>query len=153
MLSIMAATNEEVVCMDHRDCHPNPCIIHHLRILTIPLADQVGGQPLLCIPSLATRNAIHRVNHRRKILPHFQTVLEILVLLLLLVLFQNLCKFLLPVGSSVRVRNTHIKYGRTATFPESMAVNLGTDGIIGSNLSQWLQVFEEDDNTEAILLV
>ena len=40
-----------------------------------------------------------------------------------------------------------------AGYGESMAVNLGTDGIIGSNLSQWLQVFEEDDNTEAILLV
>jgi len=48
----MAATNEEAVRTDHRDCHPNPHIIHHLRILTIPLAGQVGGQPLLRIPSL-----------------------------------------------------------------------------------------------------
>jgi hypothetical protein len=120
----MAATNEEAVCTDHRDCHPNPHIIHHLRILTIPLAGQVGGQPLLRIPSLATRNAIHRVNHRRKILPHFQTVLEILILLLLLMLFKNFCKFLLLVGSSVRVRNTHIKYGRSATFPEPMAAGI-----------------------------
>jgi succinyl-CoA synthetase alpha subunit len=40
-----------------------------------------------------------------------------------------------------------------AGYGQSMAVNLGTDGIIGSNLSQWLQVFEEDENTEAILLV
>jgi len=40
--------------MDHHNCHPNPHIIHHLRILTIPLAGQVGGQPLLRIPSLAT---------------------------------------------------------------------------------------------------
>jgi hypothetical protein len=75
--------------MDYRDCHPDLHIIHHLRILTIPLAGQVGGQPLLRIPSLSTRNAIHRVNHRCKILPHFQTVLEILILLLLLMLFQN----------------------------------------------------------------
>jgi hypothetical protein len=39
-------------------------------------------------------------------------------------LFQNFCKFLLPVGSSVHVRNTHIKYGRSATFPESMAAGI-----------------------------
>ncbi len=51
LLSITAATNEEAVRMDHRNCHPNPHIIHHLRILTIPLAGQVGGQPLLHIPS------------------------------------------------------------------------------------------------------
>jgi len=74
-LSITAATNEEAVRTDHRDCHPNPHIINHLRILTILLAGQVGGQPLLRIPSIATRNAIHRVNHRRKIIPHFQTTL------------------------------------------------------------------------------
>ena len=50
---ITATTNEEAVRTDHRDCHPNPHIIHHLRILPIPLASQVGGQPLLRIPSLA----------------------------------------------------------------------------------------------------
>jgi hypothetical protein len=110
--------------MDHRDRHPNPHIIHHLRILTIPLAGQVVGQPLLRIPSLATRNAIRRVNHRCKVLPHFQTVLEVLILLLLLMLFKNFNKFLLPVGSSIRVRNTHIKYGCSATFPEPMAAGI-----------------------------
>jgi hypothetical protein len=39
-------------------------------------------------------------------------------------LFQNFCKFFLPVGSNVRVRNTHIKYDRTATFPEPMAAGI-----------------------------
>jgi len=95
-----------------------------MRILTIPLAGQVGGQPLLSIPNLATRNAIHRVSHRRKILPHFQAFLEILILLLLLMLFQNFCKFFLLVGLSILVRNTHIKYGRTAGFPEPVAAGI-----------------------------
>jgi hypothetical protein len=116
--------NEEAVRTDHRVCHPDPHIIHHLRILTIPLAVQVGGQPLLRIPSLATGNVIHRVNQRHKILPHFQTVLEILILLLLLMLIKNFYTFFLLVGLSVRVSNTHIKYGRTATFPELMAAGI-----------------------------
>jgi hypothetical protein len=100
--------------MDHSDCHPNPHIEHHLRILTIPLAGQVGCQPLLCITSLMPCNAVHRVNHRCKVLPRFLTVLEILILLLLLVLLKNLCKVLFPVGLRVRVRNSHIEYGCTA---------------------------------------
>jgi hypothetical protein len=58
MLLVPAATDEEAVCTYHRDSHPNPHIIHHLGELTIPLAGQVGGQPLLHIPSLATSNAI-----------------------------------------------------------------------------------------------
>jgi hypothetical protein len=43
LLLILVATNEEAVCTDHRDCHPYPHIIHHLKILTILLAGQVGG--------------------------------------------------------------------------------------------------------------
>lgn len=40
-----------------------------------------------------------------------------------------------------------------AGLGQSMGVNLGTDGIIGSSFEQWLQIFEEDDNTEAIVLI
>jgi succinyl-CoA synthetase alpha subunit len=40
-----------------------------------------------------------------------------------------------------------------AGLGQSMAVSLGTDGIIGSNFEQWLQVLEEDENTEAIVLL
>ena len=36
---------------------------------------------------------------------------------------------------------------------ESMAVNLGTDSIIGSNFQQWLKILEEDQKTEAIVLL
>ena len=46
------------------------------------------------------------------------------VLLLLLMLFKNFCKFLLPVGSSVSVHNTHIEYGRSAKLPEPMAAGI-----------------------------
>jgi succinyl-CoA synthetase alpha subunit len=40
-----------------------------------------------------------------------------------------------------------------AGLGQSMAVSLGTDGIIGSNFEQWLQTFEEDEATEAIVLI
>ncbi|MFM7189453.1 MAG: CoA-binding protein [Microcystaceae cyanobacterium] len=36
---------------------------------------------------------------------------------------------------------------------QSLVVSLGTDGVIGSNFEQWLQVLEEDENTTAILLL
>ncbi len=36
---------------------------------------------------------------------------------------------------------------------QSLAVCLGTDGIIGSNFEQWLQILEEDETTEAIVLL
>ena len=104
LLSIPAATNEEAVCTNHRNCHPDPHIKHHLRILMIPLAGQVDSQALLGILSLTTGNAIHRVNHRCKVIPHFQTIPLTHVFLLLLMLLQNFCKFLLPIGSDLSGR-------------------------------------------------
>jgi succinyl-CoA synthetase alpha subunit len=38
-------------------------------------------------------------------------------------------------------------------FGQSLVVSIGTDDLIGSNFEQWLQVLEEDDQTEAILLL
>lgn len=40
-----------------------------------------------------------------------------------------------------------------AGLGQSIAVSLGTDGIIGANFEQWLQILEEDDSTEAIVLL
>lgn len=40
-----------------------------------------------------------------------------------------------------------------AGLGQSMVVSLGIDGIIGSNFEQWLQILEEDENTEAIVLL
>jgi succinyl-CoA synthetase alpha subunit len=40
-----------------------------------------------------------------------------------------------------------------AGLGQSIAVSLGTDGIIGSNFEQWLQILEEDEVTEAIVLL
>ena len=40
-----------------------------------------------------------------------------------------------------------------AGLGQSLVVSLGTDGLIGSNFEQWLQILEEDDQTEAILLL
>ena len=107
--------------MHHRDSHPNPHIIHYLQILTFLLACQLSGKPLLRVPSLLSRNPIHRVDHWCQILLHFQTVLKVLVLLLLLVLFQNLCRFLLPIGFGIPVCYTHIEDACMAAFPEPMA--------------------------------
>ncbi len=40
-----------------------------------------------------------------------------------------------------------------AKLGQSIGVNLGTDAIIGSSFSQWLQVLATDESTEAIVLV
>lgn len=40
-----------------------------------------------------------------------------------------------------------------AGLGQSIAVSLGTDGIIGSTFEQWLQVLEEDEATEALVLL
>ena len=40
-----------------------------------------------------------------------------------------------------------------AGLGQSFVVSLGTDGLIGSNFEQWLQVLEEDEQTEVILLL
>ena len=40
-----------------------------------------------------------------------------------------------------------------AGIGQSMAISLGTDGIIGLNFEQWLQILEEDEQTEAIVLL
>lgn len=40
-----------------------------------------------------------------------------------------------------------------AGFGFSLAVSLGTDGLIGSSWEQWLQILEEDEETEAIVLL
>lgn len=40
-----------------------------------------------------------------------------------------------------------------AGFGQSIAANLGTDAILGSTFEQWLQILEEDDDTDAIVVV
>jgi succinyl-CoA synthetase alpha subunit len=40
-----------------------------------------------------------------------------------------------------------------AGLGQSIAVSLGTDGVIGSSFEQWLQILEEDEGTDAIVLV
>ncbi len=88
LLLISAPADEEAVCANNSNQHPNPHIIHHLGISTVPLACQVGGsgKPLLGISGLASRNPINRIYHRCKVLPHLQTGLKAFILLLLLVL-------------------------------------------------------------------
>jgi len=40
-----------------------------------------------------------------------------------------------------------------AGFGQSFCVGIGGDGILGSSFPQWLQILDEDDRTEAIVLV
>jgi succinyl-CoA synthetase alpha subunit len=40
-----------------------------------------------------------------------------------------------------------------ARLGQSIAVGIGSDRILGSSLQQWLQILEEDDQTEVIVLV
>lgn len=40
-----------------------------------------------------------------------------------------------------------------AGFGQSIAVSLGCDAMIGSSFEQWLQILEEDEGTDAIVLV
>ncbi len=40
-----------------------------------------------------------------------------------------------------------------AKLGQSIAVGIGSDSILGSSFAQWLQILDEDDNTEAIVLV
>jgi hypothetical protein len=63
LLSIPAPADEEAVCANNSNQHPNPHIIHHLGISAVPLAYQVGGKPLLGIPGLTSRNSINQIYH------------------------------------------------------------------------------------------
>jgi succinyl-CoA synthetase alpha subunit len=40
-----------------------------------------------------------------------------------------------------------------AGLGQSISVSIGSDAIVGSSFLQWLQILDEDDNTEAIVLV
>ncbi len=40
-----------------------------------------------------------------------------------------------------------------AGLGQSISVGIGSDAIVGSSLSQWLQILDEDDRTEVIVLV
>lgn len=40
-----------------------------------------------------------------------------------------------------------------AGLGQSIAVSIGSDRVVGSSFQQWLQILEEDDRTEAIVLV
>ena len=40
-----------------------------------------------------------------------------------------------------------------AGLGQSISVSIGSDGIVGSSFIQWLQILDEDDNTQVIVLV
>ncbi|MEA5534025.1 CoA-binding protein [Crocosphaera sp. XPORK-15E] len=61
-----------------------------------------------------------------------------------------------PVGLISRCDRVIDEVARELTqagFGQSLAVSLGSDGIIGSDFEQWLQIMEEDETTEIIVLL
>lgn len=61
-----------------------------------------------------------------------------------------------PVGLIGRTHRLADEVARQLTrsgLGQSLAVGLGTDGIVGSSFDQWLQILEEDEATEAIVLL
>jgi succinyl-CoA synthetase alpha subunit len=67
-------------------------------------------------------------------------------------------KFCIPGNIGLISRSGTLTYeiARTLThsgFGQSIVVGIGSDAIIGSSFPQWLQILDEDDQTEAIVLV
>ncbi|MBE9032456.1 CoA-binding protein [filamentous cyanobacterium LEGE 11480] len=67
-------------------------------------------------------------------------------------------QFYAPGKVGIISRNGTLTYevarNLTATgFGQSIALSIGADSIVGSTLSQWLQILEMDEQTEAIVLV
>lgn len=61
-----------------------------------------------------------------------------------------------PVGLISRCDRLLDEVARELTlggFGQALAISLGSDGIMGSNFEQWLQIMEEDDTTEVIVLL
>ncbi len=61
-----------------------------------------------------------------------------------------------PVGIISRCDRLMDEVARTLTqngLGQSLAISLGSDRVMGSNFEQWLQIMEEDETTEAIILL
>ena len=66
--------------------------------------------------------------------------------------------FYMPGRVGLLTRNGPLTYdiARTLTqsgIGQSIGVSIGSDSIVGSTFQQWLQILEEDDDTDAIVLV
>ena len=75
-------------------------------------------------------------------------------------LWLGICeaKFYLPghIGLISRTDNLSDEVALSLTqagLGQSIAVSLGTDGIIGTNFEQWLKILQQDEKTEAIVLL
>ncbi|MEM7556728.1 MAG: CoA-binding protein [Cyanobacteria bacterium P01_A01_bin.84] len=67
-------------------------------------------------------------------------------------------EFYLPGEVGILSRSTTLTYEvarelTTAGLGQSISVSIGSDAIVGSSFIQWLQIFDEDDKTQAIVLV
>ncbi|MEM7727218.1 MAG: CoA-binding protein [Cyanobacteria bacterium P01_A01_bin.45] len=67
-------------------------------------------------------------------------------------------EFYLPGPVGILSRSTTLTYEvarelTTAGLGQSISVSIGSDAIVGSSFIQWLQIFDEDEKTQAIVLV
>lgn len=67
-------------------------------------------------------------------------------------------EFYTPGTIGILSRSTTLTYeiARVLTkagLGQSISVSIGSDAIVGSSFIQWLQIFDEDENTDAIVLV
>jgi succinyl-CoA synthetase alpha subunit len=67
-------------------------------------------------------------------------------------------EFYTPGSVGILSRSTTLTYeiARVLTLSgngQSMSVSIGSDAIVGSSFIQWLQILDEDENTEVIVLV
>lgn len=67
-------------------------------------------------------------------------------------------EFYTPGSVGIVSRSTTLTYevARELTIAgvgQSISVSIGSDAVVGSSFIQWLQIFDEDDSTQAIVLV
>lgn len=67
-------------------------------------------------------------------------------------------EFYTPGSVGIISRSTTLTYEiarelTKAGLGQSLSVSIGSDAIVGSSFIQWLQILDEDDNTEVIVLV
>jgi succinyl-CoA synthetase alpha subunit len=67
-------------------------------------------------------------------------------------------EFYLPGSVGIVSRSSTLTYEvawelTKASLGQSISVSIGSDAIVGSSFLQWLQILDEDETTEAIVLI
>ena len=65
---LLAAADQNAVCLHPCKCHPNPHIKYHMRVLPVPLLGEERCEALLHAFDLPTCNTVNSVDHGREVL-------------------------------------------------------------------------------------